>query len=203
MTVAGALHVPTPTTSTGPVRVMVLYATMFGATELVAEQVAAELRSQLEQDDVPCRDVAYLDLTALAGFDLLVLGLCTWNIGQLPSDLETRLPELAALDLSGKLLALFGTGDAVGYPDTFLDALDIVDEALQPTGATRVGSWPVRGYTFTASLAQRGDEFLGLGIDEDNERELTEERVKGWVAKLLSEYHEAAAAMQLDTAAAG
>lgn len=171
---------------------------MFGATELVAEQVAAALSHELGVE-VPCRDLAYLDLAVLKDRDLLVLGLCTWNIGQLPSDLELRLPELAALDLNGKLLAMFGTGDAVGYPDTYLDALETVDDALLPTGVERIGEWPVAGYSFVASRAQRGDKFLGLGVDEDNEPELTAERVQAWVAKVAADYARTAPAVRLVT----
>lgn len=193
---------PNPPHPSGPVRVIVVYSTMFGATELVAEQVAAEFSRHLGHS-VPCRDVAYLDLAVLANFDLIVLGLSTWNIGQLPSDLDTRLPELASLDMHGKLLALFGTGDAVGYPDTYLDALEIVDDALLTTGAERIGAWPVEGYSFVASRAQRANEFLGLGIDEDNEPELTEARVTSWVAKVLTEYYETAPRVRPYAAAAG
>ncbi len=176
--------------SPGP-RPIVLYATMFGATELVAEQVAATLHQELATE-VPCRDLAYFDLGALEDHDLIFLGLSTWNIGQLPSDMELRLPELAALDLHGKLLALFGTGDAVGYPDTYLDALALVDDALLTTGVERIGDWPTAGYSFEESLARRGDMFIGLGVDEDNEPELTGERVTGWVRKVLAEYAEVA-----------
>lgn len=166
---------------------MVLYATMFGATELVAERVAEALSAELGVN-VPCRDVAWFDLAELKQSDLIVLGLSTWNIGQLPSDLDLKLPELAALDLHGKLLALFGTGDAVGYPDTYLDALEIVDSALLTTGVERIGEWPVEGYDFLESRAQVGEKFLGLGVDEDNEPELTDERIEGWVKKVAAEY---------------
>lgn len=183
-------HPRTPDNARGP-RPIVLYATMFGATELVAEQVANTLHHELGAE-VPCRDLAYLDLGVLEEHDLLVVGLSTWNIGQLPSDLELRLPELAALDLHGKLLALFGTGDAVGYPDTYLDALEIVDDALLTTGVERIGDWPVASYSFVESRAQRGDMFIGLGVDEDNEPELTEERVTAWVKKVLADYAETA-----------
>lgn len=172
---------------------------MFGATELVAEQVAASLSRQLGVE-VPCRDVAWFDLAELAKHDLIVLGLCTWNIGQLPSDLASRLPELAALDLHGKLLALFGTGDSVGYPDTFLDALELVDDALLTTGVERIGDWPVQGYDFIESRAQRGDMFLGLGVDEDNEPELTQGRVDAWAKKVADDYVRVAPSVRLQPA---
>ena len=91
----------------------------------------------------------------------------------------------------------FGTGDAVGYPDTFLDALELVDDALFTTGIERIGDWPVNGYDFLESRAQRGDSFIGLGVDEDNEPELTEERVARWVAKVAAEYREVAPRVRL------
>ncbi len=172
---------------------------MFGATELVAERVAARLGQELGVE-VPCRDVAWFDLASLQSFDLIVLGCSTWNIGQLPSDLESRLPELASLDLNGKLLALFGTGDAVGYPDTYLDALDIVAEKLVTTGIEPIGRWPTAGYDFLASRAQRGDEFLGLGVDEDNEPELTDARVDAWVFKVAADYRAVAPKVALQPA---
>lgn len=172
---------------------------MFGATEMVAEQVAAAL-SRVMGVEVPCRDVAWIDLDDLIDRDLILLGLCTWNIGQLPSDLESRLPELAALDLHGKLLALFGTGDAVGYPDTYLDALELVDDALLTTGVERIGDWPVQGYDFIESRAQRGDVFIGLGVDEDNEPELTEGRVNAWVHKVADDYQRVAPTVRLQPA---
>lgn len=172
---------------------------MFGATELVAEKVAAALGAELGTE-VPHRDVAWYELEGLAENDLIVLGLSTWNIGQLPSDLEFRLPELAALDLHGKLLALFGTGDAVGYPDTYLDALQTVDDALLTTGIERIGDWPVAGYDFVESRAQRGEFFIGLGVDEDNEPELTDERVTAWVKKVVAEYRETLPLVRLQPA---
>ena len=193
---------PNPGQPEGKHRVIVVYATTFGATERVAEQVASRLHHQLGQD-VPCRDIAYLDLSVVPDYDLVVLGLATWNIGQLPFDIETRLDELASLDLTGRFIAMFGTGDALGYPDTFLDALHLVYEALQPTGVTLVGSWPVDGYRFTASLAQHGEEFIGLGLDEDNESELTEARINAWIPKMLTEYYRAARNVRFKAPAAG
>lgn len=165
---------------------VVVYSTLFGTTARVAELVAAELRALLG-GRVPTLDVAYVDPAELAGYDLVVLGACTWNVGQLPPDLELRLPQLEALDLRGKALALFGTGDQAGYPDTFVDAIGIVADRLEATGARLVGRWPAADYGFSASLALRGGELLGLAVDEDNEPELTKARIVEWVDQVLSE----------------
>lgn len=177
-------------------RAIVLYATMFGATEVVAERVAELLSHELGYQ-VPCRDIAWCDLAQLSEYDLLVIGSSTWNIGQLPSDLELHLPDLAELDLHGKLLALFGTGDQVGYPDTYLDALEIIADALELTGVELIGHWPTDGYDFIDSRALKDGQLLGLGVDEDNEPELTDERVAAWVHKVLADYRHTAPLVRL------
>ncbi|NES97290.1 MAG: flavodoxin FldA, partial [Desertifilum sp. SIO1I2] len=41
---------------------------------------------------------------------------------------------------------------------------------------------------FTESKAIKNGKFVGLAIDEDNQPELTEERVKAWVAQLKREF---------------
>lgn len=164
-----------------PFSPIVVYATMFGATEAVAERVAAALAAAFACE-APCHDVAWLDLKTLEAHDPIVLGTSTWNVGQLPSDWEARIAELRALDLRGKRVAVFGTGDQRGYPDTFVDALDDVARAALAAGATLVGAWPGAGYRFTASRASRGDVLVGLALDEDGQPELTATRVAAWTA---------------------
>ena len=176
----------TPRSPHAPLKVVVVYATMFGAIELVAETVAHALSAEFGVE-VACRDAAWLDFAELLNADLIVIGSSTWNIGQLPSDWELRLDELATLDLRGKYVALFGTGDRRGYPDTYLDALDTIARALTPTGCTLIGEWSTAGYVFTGSLALRGDNFVGLGLDEDNDPDLTAARVGLWCAQLANE----------------
>lgn len=173
-----------------PLKIIVVYATMFGATELVAETVAHALAAEFGVD-VACRDAGWLDLSELADYDLVVIGSSTWNIGQLPTDWELHLDDLAALDLKGTYVALFGTGDRRGYPDTYLDALDTIAKALAPTGCQLIGEWSTAGYVFTGSLALRGDNFVGLAVDEDNDPDLTAARVDLWCAQLANELREA------------
>lgn len=165
---------------------VVLYASMFGATEVVAEQVAEELTARLDTP-VVARDIAWFDVAELAEYDLVVIGSSTWNIGQLPSDMTVKLPQLAQLDLFGKRLALFGTGDQLGYPDTYLDAIGIIADELSGTGAVIIGTSDTHGYHFTGSLALRHGRLLGLALDEDNEPDLTQARIVEWVDQLVTE----------------
>ena len=81
-----------------------------------------------------------------------------------------------------------GLGDADGYPDTFLDAMGIIHDRIKDKGATFVGAWPTDGYNFEASKGVVDGKFLGLAIDEDNQKDLTDKRVADWVALLKPEY---------------
>ncbi|MCE7989733.1 MAG: flavodoxin [Caldilinea sp. CFX5] len=162
------------------------YGSTNGATAAVAERIAATFTERgvtVEQFDI----ADYL-LATMLDFDPLILGVSTWNVGQLQADWEAVYPELDELDLTGKQVALFGLGDQVGYPDTFLDALFFVADKARERGATVVGQWPVERYTFNQSWAVEEGRFLGLAVDEDNQADLTQGRVTAWVDQLLNEF---------------
>ncbi|NQE37327.1 Flavodoxin [Microcoleus sp. IPMA8] len=81
-----------------------------------------------------------------------------------------------------------GTGDQEGYPDNFMDAMGILAEKISEQGGETVGYWPVEGYDFNESKAVVNGKFLGLAIDEDNQSDLTESRIKSWVSQLKKEF---------------
>ena len=63
-----------------------------------------------------------------------------------------------------------------------------MEEKITAKGGSTIGLWPVDGYSFDYSKAQKDDKFVGLGIDNDNEPELTEERVEAWCKQIESEF---------------
>jgi flavodoxin I len=69
-----------------------------------------------------------------------------------------------------------------------LDAPGIIYERIKEKGATFVGAWPTDGYNFEASKAVINGKFLGLAIDEDNQKDLTAGRIEKWAAQLKSEF---------------
>jgi flavodoxin I len=44
------------------------------------------------------------------------------------------------------------------------------------------------GYDFNKSKALRDDKFIGLALDEDNQSDLTDSRIKQWVTQLKKEF---------------
>ncbi|MFN9675593.1 MAG: flavodoxin FldA, partial [Microcystis sp.] len=55
-------------------------------------------------------------------------------------------------------------------------------------GGKTVGYWPTDGYDFNESKALKNGKFVGLALDEDNQSDLTEQRIKTWVAGLKGEF---------------
>ena len=163
------------------------YGSTTGTTEFVAEKIrdAAELMG-LELTPVNIGTLGHPK--DLLKHDRLILGIPTWNVGQLQDDWLSLYPKLDTLDFSGKQVALFGVGDQLGYPDNFLDALGTLGQKLQKRGADLVGFWSTEGYSFTASKAQVGDRFMGLGIDDYNQEDLTEGRIAIWLGQVQREF---------------
>lgn len=128
-----------------------------------------------------------------ASYSHLILGTSTLGGGQLPGlstdcmggGWEEFLPQLEGIDFSGKTIALFGLGDQGKYPDEFVDAMGILHEFFKARGAKIVGAWPADEYDFIASKALVNDEFVGLALDQENQKLLTDARVEAWL-KLIA-----------------
>ncbi len=110
----------------------------------------------------------------------------TWDDGELQDDWSDLVEDIADQDLSGKKVALFGCGDSEGYGDTFCDAVGILKEELSNSGCTFVGAISKDGYEYEASRAEEGGKLVGCCLDEDNQDDLTDERIDRWVEAVKS-----------------
>lgn len=164
------------------------YGSTTGTTEYVAEQLAQAWQA-VGQPPLTCVNICEMETAdELLAYERLILGIPTWNVGQLQDDWDDLMPSLQAVDFSHKQVALFGVGDAFGYPDNFLDAVGMLGQTLRQRGATLVGYWPTEGYDFGASKALENGQFMGLAIDEANEAGQTEARINRWVRQLVQEF---------------
>lgn len=166
--------------------VAIYYGSTYGDTADAAERIAAALGDLLGQE-VPLHEAGWGDPRRLEEHEVLVVGCSTWDGGELQADWRAWYGGLSAVDLRGKVVALFGTGDQVAYADTYLDALGILAGKFEERGARLVGSWPAGDYEHDASRAQRGDAFVGLALDYVNQAERTEARIAGWTRRLANE----------------
>lgn len=157
-------------------KIGLFYGTYTGITGTVAEKIAKELGADL----VDLHNISS-DGDMMGNYKKLIIGTSTWSIGELQEDWDAFMPKLQEMDFTGKIVALFGTGDQVGYPDTFLDGMGMLYETFQYRGASFIGFWPTVGYDFTSPLPLLDhDHFVGLAIDDDNQPELTDSRIKEW-----------------------
>jgi flavodoxin I len=161
----------------------------FGSTEGNTERVVTKIQEVLGGENAAVlHNVNSATADDMTPYKNVILACPTWEIGQLQEDWNGFIDELADVDFNGKRVTYVGLGDADGYPDTFLDALGIIHEKIKDSGAMFVGAWSTDGYDFEASKGVIDGKFLGLAIDEDNQKDLTEERIKKWVDQLKNEF---------------
>lgn len=166
-------------------KIGLFFGSQTGKTEYVAEIIQKEFGGD---SVVALYNVADIDTSDLEEFENIIVGCPTWNIGELQSDWDGIYQELDDIDFSGKKVAYFGTGDQIGYADNFQDAIGIIEEKISTQGGKTVGYWSKDGYDFNESKAIRDGKFVGLALDEDNQSDLTDSRIKQWVAQLKKEF---------------
>jgi flavodoxin I len=160
----------------------------FGSDTGNTEHVAKMIQKELGKSLIDVKDIAKSSKEEIADFDLILFGIPTWYYGEAQCDWDDFFPELEDINFEGKLVAIFGCGDQEDYAEYFLDAMGMVNDIVSERGAIVVGNWPTEGYDFEASKALVDENnFVGLGIDEDRQPELTEKRIKDWCALIYDE----------------
>lgn len=160
----------------------IFYATNTGVSEDITSKIAKGLN--ISKDNI--FDVARQPISKIADYDVVILGSGTTGYGEILDD--WNLAELEKLNLTGKKVAVFGAGDSESYPDTFCNAMGLLAEAVEKTGATLIGNKvSTEGYNFDESVADKDGCFCGLAIDDDNESEKTDERIATWIAQIKPE----------------
>jgi flavodoxin I len=160
----------------------------YGSTTGKTESVAEIIRDEFGGNFVTLNEVSQVDGGDFEEYEYIIIGCPTWNIGELQSDWEGLYQELDDVDFSGKTVAYFGTGDQIGYADNFQDAMGILEEKISEKGAKTVGYTSTDGYEHNESKAIRNGKFVGLALDEDNQSDLTDKRIKAWVMQLKTEF---------------
>lgn len=159
----------------------IFYTTSTGNSDEIASKIASKIKDSevfsLSQDN----------LEKINEFDKVIIGVSTWGDGELNDDFEDIWDNFQKLDFSNKTIALFGLGDQEAYSDTFCDAMGIIYEQIEDTGANIVGFTSIENYEFEESKAVIDNSFVGLALDEDNQEDLTDLRIENWVEQIRSD----------------
>ncbi len=177
-------------------------AIFYGSTTCYTEMTAEKLKVLLESDpalpghrSVSLHNIKQQPLQRMQDYDVLILGISTWDFGEIQEDWEAHWDDIATVDLSGKIVAIYGMGDQIGYTEWFVDAMGMLSDAIADQHCQRIGFWSTAGYQFEKSKAVTpdGEWFVGLALDEENQYDQTDARLLQWAAQLTEEIIELSA----------
>ena len=163
-------------------KIKIIYGSDTGNTELVVEDLTKLL------DDTEVITVSNLTPEDW-DHDKFILGIPTWYDGELQSDWEDYFEEFKTIDFTNKTVAMLGLGDQLGYAEWFCDGIGILGKIVLANGGKLVG-YTANDETYDFGWMKPSkafvdkDTFYGLCIDEDNQDELTQERISKWVEKI-------------------
>tara|TARA_R100001126_G_C4841164_1_gene157002 strand:+ start:152 stop:658 length:507 start_codon:yes stop_codon:yes gene_type:complete len=167
-------------------KIKIIYGSDTGNTELVVEDLTKLL------DDTEVITVSNLTPEDW-DHDKFILGIPTWYDGELQSDWEDYFEEFKTIDFTNKTVAMLGLGDQLGYAEWFCDGIGILGKIVLANGGKLVG-YTANDETYDFGWMKPSkafvdkDTFYGLCIDEDNQDELTQERITKWVEKIKEEF---------------
>ena len=161
----------------------------YGSTTCYTEMAAEKIQAALGEELVDTFNIKDTSLSKAQSYDILIFGISTWDFGELQEDWESSWDDVAHLNLKGKVVALFGLGDQLGYADWYQDALGMLHDELAPTGCKFIGYSSTDGHEFVKSKALTNDEsaFVGLALDDENQFDLSEQRINAWTEQILAE----------------
>ncbi len=171
-------------------KIALLYAPAKGRTEKVAKMICKKIGN--EKFDLILID-EQTEPKVLTNYKKIIFGISTvgrdsWDANYTKIGWDLFLPKLQDFDFSKKTVAIFGLGDHILYANNFVDSMGSLAKVVEENGANLIGKCSSEGYTFSESEALVGNTFLGLPIDEDNEEELTEERLASWLKKISEDF---------------
>jgi len=142
-------------------------------------------------DIIPLKEVEKGDLSK---YDKLILlgstvGADHWSNETIVDEWPEFFAKIEDTSLEKRKVAIVGLGNSFIYPSHFVDGMAVLYERLTKQNAKILGKVGTEGYDFTESEAVNDEGlFCGLPIDEDNEPELTTERLENWISILKPDF---------------
>ncbi|WP_301630729.1 flavodoxin [Paenibacillus apis] len=112
-------------------RVLIVYASLTGNTEEMAEFIAEGIRAAGSTADL--KEVEQCNASEMMRYEGVLLGAYTWGDGELPDEFEDFIDEMEELELEGRKAAVFGSGDTTYR--LYCGAVDVLEEKLREFGA--------------------------------------------------------------------
>lgn len=110
-------------------KVLLLYASMTGNTELMANIIAETVEKRGHDVVIKTFEMDPIEVEELADYDGLLVGTYSEDDGELPFEVEDFYEELDDVAINGMVAGVFGSGDSV-Y-DTFGGAANLMGDRLK------------------------------------------------------------------------
>lgn len=115
-------------------KIIIVYASMSGNTEELAEAIAAGIQEAGIEPDL--KNVMDTNASELEKYEGVLLGAYTWGDGDLPDEYEDFYEEMDDVNLQGRKFGVFGSADS-SYT-YFGKAVDTLEEKLAEIGGEKV-----------------------------------------------------------------
>jgi flavodoxin I len=157
------------------------------------EKVTKKVIEKIGSEKIDLFSVQKIDTDLLKNYDKIIMGISTvgrdsWDSNYSKIGWDFFIPKLDKVDLKNKVIAIFGLGNHILYPENFVDSMGILGKKLIERGAKIIGQTPVEDYDYNDSAAIIDGQFIGVPIDEDNDNDLTDERLDKWLNKIKNDF---------------
>ncbi|MDR3259118.1 MAG: flavodoxin [Fusobacteriaceae bacterium] len=157
----------------------------FGSTSGKSGAIAEEIEFYLKKEDVSIHNVAD-GLDNIKSYNNLIFISPTYGVGELQKDWESHIDTLKNIDMSGKIIGLIGLGNQYAFGESYVGAIKILYDIIIKNNGKVIGFTPSEGYLYKESEAVIDGKFVGLALDEENQRNQTPDRIKNWIVEIIS-----------------
>jgi len=163
-------------------KIGLFYGTTGGRTTGIVDEFDFNLR-----DEVEIFDVAN-GIEKIKEFENLILVTPSYGFGELEAHWEAVIEDFKKIDLTGKTLALVGLGSQTTFGESFVGALEILYKIITKNGGKIIGLTSTDGYHFEECDAIVEGKFMGLVLDEENQDDMTPDRIYDWLEVIKKEF---------------
>lgn len=123
-------------------------------------------------------------IDSMSDYQNLILAVPSYGVGELQEDWEKVFTQFSSIDFSGKTVALIGVGNQTTFGETFVGAIKILYDTVKAKGGKLIGLTSTEGYFFEECEALVDGKFMGLVLDEENQDDLTPDRIYDWLEEI-------------------
>lgn len=107
-----------------------------GNTEMMAKAIVDYIQKQNNQVVFKSFEFDLIEVEELLDYDLVLIGTHSADDGQIPYEAEDFYDELSEVDLTDRLMGVFGSGES--FYDVFCESIELMGDHLEHLGAKLV-----------------------------------------------------------------